>query len=122
MTCGGWGVSALCLTGTRTGGAVELTDDLCEVFAQVFLAAHWQAAREAAMDAIGAVLAGTAPTLAMSAVASTKPLLEACKADAAGPKNYAPFLNLYLKGNPLEPRSVEMLEELKKIGTRVHFK
>lgn len=46
---------------------------------------------------------------------------EACKTDASGPKNFAPFLNLYLKGNPLEPKSRALLEDLKKLGTRIHF-
>jgi hypothetical protein len=38
--------------GTRTAGAVELDDDLCEVFQQVFISACWQAARESAGTAV----------------------------------------------------------------------
>src|SRR5207237_7988461 len=30
-----------------------------------------------------------------------KPLVDAAKADAAGPKQFAPYLRVYLKGNPL---------------------
>jgi hypothetical protein len=48
------------------------------------------------------------------------PLLKACQADAAGPKRFAPYLRLYLAGNPLsETAKKTQLEELKKIGVRV---
>ena len=48
------------------------------------------------------------------------PILKACMDDARGPNNFAPFLNLYLKGNPLEKSGEEQLEELKKLGVRVN--
>lgn len=49
------------------------------------------------------------------------PLYRALTNDNAGPKNYAPFLNLHVTGNPLNRASKKQLEELKKIGTRVKF-
>ena len=36
--------------GTRTGGAVELTGDLAEDFAQLYLSGCWQAAQELAVS------------------------------------------------------------------------
>jgi NHLM bacteriocin system ABC transporter ATP-binding protein len=46
-------------------------------------AKHAEAAREAAMDAIGSVLAGASDTVTMAAVGSVKPLIEACRLVAA---------------------------------------
>ncbi|MSU37422.1 MAG: leucine-rich repeat domain-containing protein [Pedosphaera sp.] len=48
------------------------------------------------------------------------PLVKSCTADAQGPNNFAPFLNLYLKGNPLDKTGRQQLEELKKLGVRVN--
>jgi internalin A len=49
-----------------------------------------------------------------------KPLVEAAKADSAGAKRFAPYLRLYLAGNPL-PDSVKsaQLTELKAAGVRL---
>jgi internalin A len=49
------------------------------------------------------------------------PLYQALTNDNAGPKNFAPFLNLYLSGNPLNRASKKQLELLKPVGTRVKF-
>jgi internalin A len=48
------------------------------------------------------------------------PLVEAAKADAKGPMRFAPFLELYLAGNPLsENAKTKQLAELKEIGVRL---
>lgn len=48
------------------------------------------------------------------------PLVAAAKADAEGPKRFAPYLELYLAGNPLsDAAKAEQLATLKKIGVRV---
>jgi Leucine-rich repeat (LRR) protein len=49
-----------------------------------------------------------------------KPLVEAAKADATGPKRFAPYLRLYVSGNPL-PDAVKsaQLEALKAAGVRI---
>ena len=48
------------------------------------------------------------------------PLVEAAKADAAGPKLFAPYLRLYLDGNPLSESSRSaQLEALKAAGVRI---
>lgn len=49
------------------------------------------------------------------------PLYHALTNDNAGPKNFAPFLNLHLTGNPLSRASKKQLEALKPVGTRVKF-
>lgn len=49
------------------------------------------------------------------------PLYRALTNDNAGPKNFAPFLNLHLTGNPLNRASKKQLEALKPVGTRVKF-
>lgn len=46
-------------------------------------------------------------------ISDLSPLTQMAKADAAGAKRFAPYLRLYLKGNP------SPLDELKKIGVRV---
>ena len=48
------------------------------------------------------------------------PLVEMAKKDAAGDKRFAPYWNLYLTGNPLSDAAKGQIEELKKIGVRVH--
>src|SRR5262245_46770503 len=47
------------------------------------------------------------------------PLVEACKADAEGQKRWAPYLELYLKDNPLSDESKKQLETLKGFGVRI---
>lgn len=49
------------------------------------------------------------------------PLYSACTNDDAGQRNFAPFLNLYLKGNPLSSESKKRLEQLREIGTKVNY-
>jgi Leucine-rich repeat (LRR) protein len=45
------------------------------------------------------------------------PLVNAVKRDAEGEKRFAPFLNLYLKGNRVKAAQVQALEQY---GVRVH--
>ena len=53
-------------------------------------------------------------------VTDLTPLVKACEADAAGPKRFAPYLRLYLGGNPLsDAAKKDQLAALKKIGVRV---
>ncbi len=48
------------------------------------------------------------------------PLVAACKVDAEGEKRFAPYLRLYLAGNPLSDAArTTQLEALKSIGVRV---
>jgi internalin A len=48
------------------------------------------------------------------------PLVHAAKADAEGPKRFAPYLRLYLQGNPLsEQAKAKQLMELKSFGVRI---
>jgi hypothetical protein len=50
------------------------------------------------------------------------PLIEMAKKDVAGPKNFAPYWNLYLAGNPLsEEAKSQQIDELKKLGVRVNL-
>ena len=52
-------------------------------------------------------------------VKDLKPLVEMAQGDKA--QRFAPFLNVYLKGNPLSAKARgEQLKALKKVGTRVH--
>lgn len=46
----------------------------------------------------------------------------AAMADAKGPKNWAPFLRLYLQGNRLSSKSRKLVAELEKEGMRVVLK
>lgn len=47
-------------------------------------------------------------------------LVKAVQADAAGAKRFAPFLRLYIAGNPLsDPAQTEQLNQLKQAGVRV---
>jgi internalin A len=49
-----------------------------------------------------------------------QPLVEAAKADAAGPKRFAPYLRLYLSGNPLSDAvKSAQLEAFKAAGVRI---
>lgn len=53
-------------------------------------------------------------------ISDLQPLVEMCQKDAEGEKRFAPYLRLYLKGNPLsEAAKGEQLEKLKSIGVRV---
>ena len=53
-------------------------------------------------------------------IADLQGLVEAATADAAGPKRFAPFLRLYLAGNPLgEKAKGEQLSALRKAGVRI---
>jgi internalin A len=48
------------------------------------------------------------------------PLVTAAKVDAEGPQRFAPFMRVYLAGNPLSDETKkEQLPELKKIGVRL---
>jgi hypothetical protein len=50
------------------------------------------------------------------------PLVAATKADAEGEKRFAPFLRLYLTGNPLgEGAKTQQIEVLKKVGVKVEL-
>ena len=49
-----------------------------------------------------------------------KPLADAAKADATGPKLFAPYLHLYLAGNPLSDAAKSaQTEALKAAGVRI---
>jgi len=54
-------------------------------------------------------------------IADLAPLAAAAKTDADGPKRFAPFLRLYLSGNPLcaNPAAAEQLSTLTTTGVRV---
>jgi hypothetical protein len=48
------------------------------------------------------------------------PLVDMAKADTQGERRFAPYLRLYIEGNPLTPASQKQLETLKGFGVRVH--
>lgn len=50
------------------------------------------------------------------------PLVEAMRADLAGPRNWAPFVGVHLRGNRLSGKSKRALAELEKEGVRVVWK
>jgi len=53
-------------------------------------------------------------------IADLGPLVSAAKADDAGPKRFAPYLRLWLAGNPLgESAKSTQLAELKNCGVRI---
>jgi hypothetical protein len=53
-------------------------------------------------------------------IADLAPLVALCKADAEGEKRFAPYLELYLAGNPLSDAAKNaQLKALKDIGVRV---
>ena len=53
-------------------------------------------------------------------IQNLQPLLEACKADHEGKNRFAPFLDLTLKGNPIEPSAKQTaIEALRSYGVRV---
>lgn len=48
------------------------------------------------------------------------PLVECCKADAEGDNRFAPYLNVYLSGNPLDPAEKKSaIDQLRSFGVRV---
>jgi hypothetical protein len=54
-------------------------------------------------------------------IADLAPLLPWAKKDAEGDKRFAPYLRLYLKGNPLsDVAKTKQIAELKSYGVRVH--
>jgi internalin A len=59
--------------------------------------------------------------LSKNKIADLGPMVEAMKADASGAKRYAPYLRLYLAGNPVltDPAKKPQLEALKVIGARL---
>jgi hypothetical protein len=53
-------------------------------------------------------------------IADLAPLASAAKSDAEGQKSFAPFLRLYLEGNPLSEKAKgEQLATLKGAGVRI---
>ena len=55
-------------------------------------------------------------------VTDLAPLVAWAKADAAAQKRFAPYLRLYLKGNPLSDSArTEQLKALKALNVRVDF-
>jgi internalin A len=53
-------------------------------------------------------------------ITDLKPLVDAAQKDAAGPKRFAPFLRIYLEGNPLSSEALAtQLPALQKAGVRV---
>ena len=52
-------------------------------------------------------------------IADLAPLVAAAKEDAAGPRRFAPYLRLYLTGNPLGDDADGQIEQLKTAGVRV---
>ncbi|MEX2560559.1 MAG: leucine-rich repeat domain-containing protein [Pirellulales bacterium] len=55
-------------------------------------------------------------------ISDLAPLVESCKADAEGEKRFAPYLRLYLAGNPLsEAAKNEQVPALQGFGVKVHL-
>lgn len=52
-------------------------------------------------------------------IASLGPLVEMIKKDLADRKRFAPFVRVYIEGNPLSDEGKTQLEELKKLGIRL---
>ena len=52
-------------------------------------------------------------------IADLAPLVEMCKRDLADRKRFAPFVRIYLNGNPLSEQGRAQLEELKALGIRL---
>jgi hypothetical protein len=54
-------------------------------------------------------------------IADLGPLVDSCKADAAGAKRFAPYLRLYLAGNPVLTDAAKkgQLDALKAAGVRL---
>gem|GEM_PF-699919 len=59
-------------------------------------------------------------TLNSNKIEDLSPLVEACEADAAGPRRFSPFLRLDLRGNPLNDMAKStQLAKLKDLGVRI---
>jgi len=55
-------------------------------------------------------------------ITDLSPLVAVCKADAEGKKNFAPYLRLFMKENPLsDAAKAEQTEALKAIGVRIEM-
>jgi Leucine-rich repeat (LRR) protein len=55
-------------------------------------------------------------------VENLQPLLAWARADSESQKRFAPFLRLYLEGNPLSDAAKdEQIKALKDLGMRIHF-
>jgi len=53
-------------------------------------------------------------------VSDLSPLLEMCRQDLAGGKRFAPYLRIYLKGNPLDSEAAKgQIAEMKKLNLRL---
>ncbi len=52
-------------------------------------------------------------------IADLGPLVEMMKADLAGEKRFAPYVQVYLKGNPLSEAGKKQVEELKAMKVRI---
>lgn len=52
-------------------------------------------------------------------IADLSPLIEMCKKDLADRKRFAPFVRVYLEGNPLSDAGKAQLDELKQMGIRL---
>jgi Leucine-rich repeat (LRR) protein len=52
-------------------------------------------------------------------IADLAPLVDMCKKDLADRKRFAPFVRVYLEGNPLSDAGKAQLEELKGLGIRL---
>ena len=70
----------------------------------------------------------TLPELDMLLISRNKitdlgPLVEMCQKDAEGDRRFAPYLEVYLGGNPLdEKKTVEQTKKLKSFGVDVYDK
>ncbi len=54
-------------------------------------------------------------------VTDLTPLYNLLKKDNDGPKRFAPFINIYLAGNPLSEAGKKQVAAMKEIGARVNF-
>jgi Leucine-rich repeat (LRR) protein len=52
-------------------------------------------------------------------VTDLAPLHRMLKKDMDGPREFAPYLQIYLEGNPLSDASKGLMEEMKKMGLRI---
>ena len=54
-------------------------------------------------------------------IVEVKALHDMLKKDNDGPKRFAPFINIYLSGNPLSEGAKKQLGAMKEFGAKVHF-
>ncbi len=47
------------------------------------------------------------------------PLFEAVKKDSEGEKRFAPYINIFTRGNPLSPTAKRQLSQMKQFGSRI---